>query len=51
MRAVPLSLALVAITATATALEPEDGSVFVRVIDTGPGHASVAVLPGGHYMV
>ena len=36
---------------TASALEPEDDAVFVRVIDTGAGHAAVVQMPGNHFMV
>lgn len=35
----------------ASALEPEDGSVFLRVIDTGPGLACVVAMPGDHFMI
>lgn len=26
-------------------------TLLTRIIDTGPGHASVTAMPGGHYMV
>lgn len=51
MRYVPLALLALLLPLVANALEPEDGAVFVRVIDTGPGHASVTVMPGGYFMV
>ena len=33
------------------ALEPEDGALFVRVVDTGAGLCAVVKIPGDHYMV
>jgi competence protein ComEC len=33
------------------ALEFEENAVFVRIIDTGAGLATVAKMPGGYYMV
>ncbi len=39
-------LSSLALTATAYCLEIEDDAVFIRVIDTGPGHASVIRMPG-----
>lgn len=51
-----LRLAVVAVFAlsacqTAPALEPEDGAVFVRVLDVGPGLACIVVMPGDRYMI
>ena len=34
----------------ARALQPEDDAVFVRIIDTGAGHAAVVQMPGNHYI-
>jgi beta-lactamase superfamily II metal-dependent hydrolase len=35
----------------ATALNPEPDAIFVRIIDTGAGHAAVVQMPGNHFMV
>jgi len=36
------------ITQNELALDPEPNAVFVRIIDTGPGHAAVVQMPGNH---
>ncbi len=42
---------LILFSSVSHALENEEGAVFVRVIDTGAGLATVTSMPGGHYMV
>ena len=44
-------LFLVASGSPAAALEPEDGAVFVRVVDVGAGLCCVVKMPGDHYMI
>jgi beta-lactamase superfamily II metal-dependent hydrolase len=44
-------LVALSIGASARALEPEPGSLFVRVLDVGPGLACVVVLPDGRLVV
>ena len=36
---------------TGPPLAPGEGDVLVRIIDVGAGHAAVARIPGGHYLV
>ncbi len=46
-----LLLVLLISTSLHAALPIEDDAVFVRVIDSGPGLATITRMPGGHYMV
>jgi len=46
-----LLLLLIFATTHSVALEIEHDAVFVRVIDTGAGLATVTLMPGDHYMV
>jgi competence protein ComEC len=50
--AIGMALTLVGlIGCPAPAIEPEDGAVFARVLDVGPGLACIVVMPGERYMI
>lgn len=46
-----LFLIAILISSQSYALENENGAVFVRIIDSGAGLATITSMPGGYYMV
>jgi beta-lactamase superfamily II metal-dependent hydrolase len=46
-----VSLAILLLTQQGSALEPEEGSLFVRILDVGAGLSCVALLPNGEYII
>lgn len=40
-----------AVVVPVVALNPEDGAVFIRVVDVGPGLCCVVKIPGDHYLI